>query len=77
MSGLSFCPFPSEDHSDYGLYLTMLGLRVSAGVVSKDYGVTISKDFFFVYIYVNFFLNIKWRISLTASRLNQLLLLVP
>lgn len=34
----------------------MLGLRVSAGVVSKDYGVTISKDFFFcIYICKLFF----------------------
>ena len=84
-------PFPSEDHSEYGLYLTMLGLRVSVGVVSKDYGVTISKDFLCVYMYIYvyiyiyiythklfFFLNVKWRISLTASRrLNQALLLVP
>ena len=50
-------PVPSEDHSEYGLYLTMLGSRVSAGLVSKDYGVTISKDFFFVYYKLFFFLT--------------------
>lgn len=43
-------PFPSEDHSEYDLYLTVLGLRVSAIVVSKDYGVTFSKVLFCIYI---------------------------
>ena len=51
-------PFPSEDHSEYGLYLTMLGLRVSVGVVSKDYGVTISKDFLCVYMCIYIYIYI-------------------